>query len=148
MSLTEKINEDIKTAMKAKQKDKLMALRAIKAALLLIQTSGKGEITEKDEIQTLQKLVKQRKDSAQIYKEQDRDELYEKEMTEVKFIQEYLPEQMSEEEVVKIIKEIIVQVNAESMKDMGKVMGSATKQLGGKAEGSMIAAKVKELLMG
>lgn len=148
MGLFEQINEDIKSAMKAKEADKLTALRAVKSELLLLKTSagGKDKMTEQEEIKVLQKMVKQRKDSAEIYKTQNREDLYKKEMKETEYIQVYLPEQLSDEELTKIISGIIDKTGAESMKDMGKVMGSASKELAGKAEGKMIAAKVKELL--
>lgn len=148
MSLFDKINEDLKAAMKAKEKEKLEAIRAIKSQLMLAKTAegGSEEITEEQGIQILQKMVKQRKDSAELYKQQGRDDLYEKEMTEVKYITPYLPAQMSVEEIENAIKQIIEQVGASSMKDMGKVMGIASKQLQGKAEGKLIADKVKQLL--
>ncbi len=148
MGLFEQINADIITAMKAKEKEKLASLRAIKAQLLLIKTSGSGnvEISEETGIQLLQKMVKQRKDAAEIYKTQDRDDLYKNEMLEVSFIQPYLPEQMSDEELSNAVKAIIDKTGASSMKDMGKVMGMASKELAGKTEGKLIAAKVKELL--
>ena len=148
MGLFEQINADIITAMKAKEAEKLGALRAIKAQLLLMKTSGGGnkEISEEDGIKMLQRMVKQRKDSADIYKSQNRDDLYEKEMSEVSFIQPYLPKQMDENELTELIKNIIKKLGAESMKDMGKVMGIASKDLAGKAEGKLIAEKVKELL--
>ena len=148
MGLFEQINADIITAMKAKEKEKLAALRAIKAQLLLIKTSGSGndEISEEASIQLLQKMVKQRKDAAEIYKTQDRDDLYQTEMLEVSFIQPYLPEQMSDEELSNAVKAIIEKTGASSMKDMGKVMGMASKELAGKTEGKLIAAKVKALL--
>ena len=146
MDLFEKISSDIKTAMKAKEADKLTALRAVKAELLLMKTSGNKKITEDDEIKTLQKLVKQRKESADLYKTNGRDDLYKIEITEATFIQEYLPKQLSEDELTSVIKEIIAKVGATSMKDMGKVMGIASKELAGKAEGKLLAAKVKSLL--
>jgi len=148
MELFEQINADIITAMKAKQKEKLAALRAIKAQLLLIKTSGSGndKISKEDEINLLQKMVKQRKDAAEIYKTQNRDDLYQNEMQEVSFIQPYLPEQMSDKELSNAIKAIIEKTGASSMKDMGKVMGMASKELAGKTEGKLIAAKVKEHL--
>lgn len=148
MGLFEQINADIKTAMKAKEADKLSALRAIKAQLLLIKTSGGGkdEIPKEEGIKMLQKMIKQRKDSAEIYKSQNRDDLYETEVSEISFIQPYLPKQMDENELTEVIKNIISKVGAESMKDMGKVMGIASKELAGKAEGKLIADKVKELL--
>ena len=148
MGLFEKINEDIKSAMKAKEADKLTALRAVKSELLLLKTSagGKDTISEAEEIKVLQKMVKQRKDSAEIYKSQGRDDLFAKETAEAQYIQAYLPEQLSEEELTKTISAIIEKTGASGMKDMGKVMGTASKELAGKAEGKLIAAKVKELL--
>jgi len=148
MSLEEKINQDIKDAMRAKEKETLESLRAIKAAILLAKTQkGASEsLTEDSEMKLLQKLVKQRKDSAQIYKEQKRDDLAEKELAEADIIEKYLPEQMSDEELSAKIKEIIDQIGAKSMADMGKVMGMASKLLAGKADGKAIADKVKALL--
>ena len=123
MGLFEQINEDLKNAMKAKDKDKLEAIRAIKAQLLLAKTAegGSDEISEEQGIQILQKMVKQRKDSAEIYKQQGRNDLYEKEMTEIKHITPYLPAQMSETELETALKAIIAQVGATSAKDMGKL---------------------------
>lgn len=148
MSLEAKINQDIKDAMKAKDKDRLESLRAVKSALLIEKTQkgGSEEITEDAEIKLLQKLVKQRKDSAQIYKEQDRAELAEKELFEASVIEEYLPEQMSDEELTAKVKQIIEKLGANSMADMGKVMGMASKELAGKADGKTISGKVKDLL--
>jgi len=148
MSLFEKINDDLKAAMKAQEKEKLEALRAIKAQLLIAKTSegASDEISEEQGIQILQKMVKQRKDTAEIYKQQNREDLYQKELSEVSYIMPYLPAQMSDEELGKIIKEIITQVGATTAKDMGKVMGIASKQLQGKAEGKLVAEKVKQLL--
>lgn len=147
MSLEQKINQDIKEAMKAKEKEKLESLRAIKAALLLEKTKGDSEeISEDGEMKILQKLVKQRKDSAGIYEEQGRKELAEKEMFEAKIIEKYLPEQMSDEELTASINKIIEELGAKSMADMGKVMGKASKELAGKADGKAIAEKVKSML--
>ncbi len=147
MNFVEKINKDIKEAMKAKQSDKLMALRAIKSEILLASTSGgNSEVNEEAAIKILQKLVKQRKDSAQTYKDAGRTELYEKEMKEVAFIEAYLPEQLSEQELTDIITKAIEQTQASSIKDMGKVIGIVNKQVAGRAEGKVIAMKVKELL--
>lgn len=148
MELFEHINSDIKAAMKAKDKEKLEALRAVKSELLLLKTaSGSGEeIPEDAGIKLLQKMVKQRKESAKIYKEQNRKELYEKEMQQVSYIQPYLPKQMSEEELRDALKKIIAETGASSMKDMGKVMGKASKAFAGKAEGKKIADTVKSLL--
>lgn len=149
MSLEITINSDIKAAMIAKDKRKLEALRAIKAALLLIKT-GKdtqfAEIPEDIELKTLQKLIKQRKESAVIYKEQNRTEQYEEEMYQAAIIEAYLPAQMSEDDVANVITDIIAQTGATSMKDMGKVMGMASKQLAGKTDNSMISKIVKEKL--
>jgi uncharacterized protein len=149
MSLLDKISEDIKTAMLAREKDKLEALRAIKSALLLARTE-KGvntEVTEDTELKIVQKLLKQRKESADIYKAQNRQDLYENEIKEAAVIEKYLPAMMSDEELTAAIKAIIAQVGAKSPADMGKVMG-ASKQLAGKAEGKAIADKVKTLLAG
>jgi len=148
MSLIVKIDQDIKTAMLAREKDKLEALRAVKSALLLARTE-KGateEISEDTEIKLLQRLVKQRKESAAIYQQQNRKDLADKELFEVSIIDKYLPEQMSDEELTKIIKSLIEQTGAKGMADMGKVIGMASKQLAGKAEGKAIADKVKALL--
>ena len=142
----ERIDNDIKEAMKAKEQEKLLALRAIKAELLLLKTSGKEEVTDDDVLKALQKMVKQRQQSADIFKEQNRQDLYEKEMKEVQFIKPYLPEEMSDEQLELVIKEIISSVGATSAKDMGKVMGLATKQLQGKADGKKISDFVKKLL--
>jgi len=148
MSLENKINEDIKKAMLAREKEKLEALRAIKTALLLAKTEkGAGEsISEEAEIKILQRLVKQRKESAAIFEEKNRNELAQKESFEAGVIEEYLPEQMSEEELKSIISKIIEETGAKTMADMGKVMGMASKQLAGKAEGKLIADTVKSIL--
>jgi len=148
MSLFDKVNADIKTAMLAKEKDKLEAVRAVKAAFLLARTE-KGaavELTDDAEIKIIQRLVKQRKESAEIYKQQNRDDLYQKEIFEASVIEMYLPKQMDDAELTTEIKQIIAQVGASSPADMGKVMGVASKQLAGKADGKGIADKVKELL--
>ena len=149
MSLAEKINNDLKQAMLAKDKRKLEALRAIKAALLLAKTgkdTSSGEIPESLEMQLLQRLVKQRKESAEVYQSQNRNDLADEELYQASIIEAYLPEQMSEEELLAKVKEIIGQVGATSMKDMGKVMGVATKQLAGKADNKSISAIVRQLL--
>ncbi len=148
MSLSTQINEDIKTAMRAKDKETLEALRAIKSAILLAQTEtgASEELTEDAELKLLQKLQKQRKDSAAIYIEQGRTDLAEPELAQSKVIAKYLPEQMSEEELKKVLGDIINQVGASSPQDMGKVMGMASKQLAGKADGKTISNIVKELL--
>jgi len=146
MSLTEKINADIKAAMLAKEKEKLEALRAIKAALLLESTKGTGDVTEDAEVKILQKMYKQRMESAEIYKQQGRPELEEPEVFQANIIKAYLPEQMSEEQVKAVIQEVIQSVGASSAADMGKVMGPAMAKLQGKADGKLISQLVKQLL--
>lgn len=147
MALLETINTGLKQAMLAKEAGKLKALRAIKAALLLEQTKGGNtELTEENELKMLQKLVKQRKDSAAIYEQNGRAEAAAEELEEVTFIEAFLPKQMSVEEVENTVKELIAKVGATSMADMGKVMGVVTKALSGKAEGRLIAATVKKML--
>ena len=149
MSLENTINSDIKAAMLNKDKNLLEALRAIKAAILLEKTSkstGDGEITEEAEIKMLQKLVKQRKESAEVYGKQNRPELAKTEIFQASVIEKYLPEQISEEELTAIIKGIIESAGASSIKDMGKVMGQASQQLAGKADNKLIAGIVKKLL--
>ena len=149
MSLEITINNDIKQAMLARDKRKLEALRAIKAALLLEKTGtevGGVEIPESVELTLLQKLVKQRKESAIIYREQNRGELAEDEIYQASIIEKYLPEQMSEEEIVAIIKKIIEDTGSSTMKDMCRVMGMASKQLVGKADNKTVSGIVKQLL--
>ncbi|MEE4287150.1 MAG: GatB/YqeY domain-containing protein [Mariniphaga sp.] len=148
MSLFEQINEDLKAAMKAREKEKLEALRNIKKVMIEARSAkGAGsELTDEESLKIIAKLAKQGTDSAAIYKEQGREELYSHEMAQVAVYETYLPEKISDEELTKIVKAIIEKTGASSMKDMGKVMGMASKQLSGKAEGSEIAAKVKELL--
>ena len=148
MSLFEKITEDLKAAMLAKEKDKLEALRAIKTALIHAKTEkgSSGELTTETELMIIQKLIKQRKDSAEIFMSQGREDLYNKEMTEVKVIEKYLPDQLDENELTETLKEIIKRVNATSSKDMGIVMGTATKELAGKAENKVIAEIARKIL--
>jgi len=147
MSLQQKVMSQLKEAMKAKDKVALESLRAIKSALLLAQTSGDNkELTEEDEIKLVQKLVKQRKESAELYTKQGREDLAEPELAQAKVLEQFLPEQLSEEELKSVISKIIAQVGATSMKDMGKVMGMASKQLAGKADGKAISTVVKQLL--
>lgn len=145
MSLEEKINADIKAAMLAKEAQKLEALRAIKSAILLLKTSGEGS-SEDAEIKALQKMVKQRRETAEIYQKQNRQDLAEAELFQAAIIEKYLPAQMSEDEIREALKQIIAQIGASSSADMGKVMGVATKQLSGKADGKTISAIVKQLL--
>jgi uncharacterized protein YqeY len=148
MSLEQKIMAGLKTAMLAKDEKTLRSLRAIKAAILLAKTSegAGGEITEDAENKLLQKLVKQRKDSLEIYRQQNRPDLAKKEEEEIEVIEQFLPKQLSAEELKARLQQIIAEVGASSPADMGKVMGAATKQLAGQADGKAICAVVKELL--
>ena len=134
--------------MRAKDSLRLEALRAIKSAVMLEQTSSAAgtTLTDEQEIKLVQKLVKQRKDSAQIFKDQNRPDLVEPEEAQAKIIAEFLPAQLSEEEITKIVGDIIAQTGAEGMKDMGKVMGMASKQMAGTADGKTISTIVKQLL--
>ena len=147
MSLEQNIMAQMKDAMKAKDEAGLRGLRAIKAAILLAKTAGgSGEITADDEIKLLQKLVKQRKDSLEIFRQQNRTDLAQKEEEEIEIIEQFIPKQMDAEEIKTIIAGIITETGASSPADMGKVMGVASKQLAGKADGKTISAVVKELL--
>ncbi len=147
MSLESKINVDLKEAMKAKDQAKLRGIRAIKSAILLLKTDGSGKaIDESAEIKLLQKLIKQRKDSLEIYEKQNREDLATKEREEIEVITRYLPEQLSAEELEEKLKEIVAETGASSMKDMGKIMGIANKRFAGKADGKTISGIVKKLL--
>ncbi len=148
MSLEVTINADIKTAMLAKNEAALRGLRAVKSAILLAKTAdGKtGDLTGDDEMKILQKLVKQRKDSLEVFVAQNREDLAQKERDELEVIEKFLPKQMDESELRETLKGIIAAVGATGAGDMGKVMGTATKQLAGKADGKLISAMVKELL--
>jgi uncharacterized protein YqeY len=147
MSLESRIMEQMKDAMKSKDEAALRTLRAIKAAILIEKTSGSGtEITEADEMKMLQKMAKQRRDSLDIFVQQNREDLAAKEREELAIIEKFLPQQMSAEELATELKAIIAQVGAASPADMGKVMGVASKQLAGKADGKMISETVKQLL--
>ena len=150
MSLEQKIMGDLKTAMLAKDEKALRSLRAIKAAILLAKTSegAGGDLKEDDEIKLLQKLVKQRKDSLEIFQQQNRTDLAQKEQEEIEIIEKFLPKQLSADELRSEVAAIIAEVGASSQADMGKVMGAATKKLAGKADGKTISALVKELLSG
>ena len=150
MSLEEKINSDIKAAMLSREREKLEAIRAVKAAILLEKSkeSGTGTVDEAAELRILQKLVKQRKESAEIYKSGNREDLAEKEIFEAGIIETYLPGQLSQEEVAEKIKQIIAQTGAVSMKEMGKVMGLASREFAGRADNKMISEIVKRLLGG
>jgi len=150
MSLKQQIDQDIKKAMIEKRKDELTALRAIKSAILLAESEkgASGDISSDTEIKLLTKAAKQRKDSAELYEKEGRQELAEKELLEYDVISRYLPKQLSEEELEAELKSIIDEVGASGPQDMGKVMGVATKKLAGKAEGKAISQKVKALLVG
>lgn len=148
MSLQTKVMTAMKAAMKAKDQTALAALRAVKSELLLAQTASGSdeELSEADEIKILSKLVKQRKDSASIFTEQNRADLAEPELAQAEVISQFLPEQLSEEEITEAVKKVISDLGAEGMKDMGKVMGVVNKQLAGKADGKTISTIVKSHL--
>ncbi len=147
MSLQDDVMQAIKVAMKAKDQTSLTALRAVKSAILLAQTAGANhDLNEEQEMKILQKLVKQRKDSAAIYQEQGRTDLAEPELAEAEIISQFLPEALSEEEIEKIVVMTIDKVGAEGMKDMGKVMGMVTKELAGQADGKTISNIVRQKL--
>lgn len=148
MALKQNIESEIKSAMLAKDKIRLTALRSIKSLILLEETKSgaKAEITEEDELKLLTKSAKQRRDSADIYQQQGRLDLYDIEMAELKIIQEFLPVAFSDEELTEAVRAIIAETGAAGPKDMGKVMGAASKQLAGKADGKAISEKVKALL--
>jgi uncharacterized protein YqeY len=148
MSLEQKVMMDLKTAMLAKDEAGLRSLRAIKASIILAKTAegAGGSLKEEDEIKILQKLIKQRKDSLEIYKTQKRADLATKEEEEIAIIEKFLPAQMSQDELKSILQKIIMETGATSPADMGKVMGVASKQLAGKADGKTISSMVKDLL--
>ncbi|MCL6219881.1 GatB/YqeY domain-containing protein [Zunongwangia pacifica] len=147
MSLEKDVMTQMKAAMKAKDSVALEALRAVKGAILLAKTdNGQQELTEEEEVKLVQKLVKQRKDSAQLYREQNREDLAEPEEKQVEVISQFLPEQLSEAEIEAKVEEIIAKTGANGMKDMGKVMGVASQELAGKADGKTISVIVKKKL--
>lgn len=148
MALEITITQDIKAAMLAKESQKLEALRAVKAAILLAKTEkgGSDTLSEETEVKILQKLVKQRKETAEIYQQNNRPELAEKELFEASVIETYLPKQMSEAEVRIAVSALIAQTGASGMKDMGKVMGLASKQLAGQCAGNVLSGIVRDLL--
>ena len=150
MSLLNSLNDELKAAMRAKDSLKLEALRAIKSAVLLVKsaTAGDVDLTEEEEIKLLQKLVKQRKDSAVIFKEQNRDDLATPEDAQARVIAQFLPDQLSQQEIEQIVDEIVAKTGAQGMKDMGKVMGMASKEMAGKADGKTISTIVKQKLNG
>ncbi len=149
MSLKLQIENDIKNAMLSKNKEELLALRSIKSAILIAETEkgAEGSLSPETEQKLLLKAVKQRKESAEVFQSQDRTDLVEKELGELKIIEKYLPEQMGEEELVELLKTIIQKTGASGPQDMGKVMGLATKELAGKADGKTISGHVKSLLI-
>ena len=149
MSLQQDVMTAMKAAMKAKDQTALTALRAIKSAILLAQTESgaSGELTEEQELKLLQKLVKQRKDSAAIYEDQGRKDLADPELAEAEVINQFLPEALSEEEIEKVVVMTIDEIGAEGMKDMGRVMGIVTKELAGQADGKTISNIVRSKLM-
>lgn len=147
MSIQNEVMEQIKAAMRAKDTIALEALRALKSAFLLENTSGSGvAITDEDEMKIVQKLIKQRKDSAILFSQQNREDLAEPELAQAKVLEQFLPQQLTQKELHAAIGEIIARTEAASMKDMGKVMAIASKELGGKADGKAISLVVKELL--
>ncbi len=147
MALEQQIQKDIMEAMKAHDESRLNATRSIKSEILLAKTSGaEHELSDADVLKIIQKLVKQRKESAELYTQGNRPELAEKELAEMKVMETYLPKALSEDEVRNILKEIVAEVGATSPKDMGKVMGAATKRLAGQADGKLISTIVKGLL--
>lgn len=148
MSLEQKINDDIKTAMLARDAGKLEALRAVKAAILLEKTKegATGDVADDAELKILQKLVKQRRESASIYESAGRNDLSSKELAEAAIIETYLPQQLSEDDVTALIKKIITETGAASIKDMGRVMAAATKEVAGRADNKLISGIVKSLL--
>jgi uncharacterized protein YqeY len=148
MALFDQINSDIKEAMKARDKQKLEALRNIKKVMIEAKTAkgANAELTDDESLKIISKLAKQGNDSAKIYREQGREDLYEQEMIQVKVYETYLPAKISEEELTEIVKVIIEETGAASIKDMGKVMGIASKKLAGQADGKEIASKVRTLL--
>ncbi len=148
MRVSERIDADIKAAMLAREKDKLEALRAIKAAILLARTEkgGSDTISDETEVKILRKLLSQREEAAAIYKQQNREDLWKKEVAESGFISAYLPAMMSEEEITTVVRKIINESGASSAAEFGKVMGMASKALAGKADNKIISAKIREIL--
>uniref|UniRef100_UPI003216B81B GatB/YqeY domain-containing protein n=1 Tax=uncultured Draconibacterium sp. TaxID=1573823 RepID=UPI003216B81B len=149
MTIFEQVNNDIKEAMKAREKGKLEALRGIKKVMIEAKTAkgADADLSDDEALKIISKLAKQGNDSANIYKAQGREDLYEQEMAQVMVFEQYLPEKMSDEDLTAAVKAIIDEVGASSMKDMGKVMGIASKKLAGQADGAAISVKVKALLV-
>ena len=147
MGIQQALTQKIKEAMKTKDSVALAALRALKSAFMLANTAGGGELTDQEELKIVQKQVKQRKDSATVFNEQGRTDLADSELAEAVVLEQFLPEALSEEEIEKLVTTIIANTGAEGMKDMGKVMGIASKQLAGQADGKTISAIVKNKLL-
>ena len=146
MGLQQQVMDQMKMAMKAKDTVALESLRAIKSALLLAKTSGQGDLSEDDEVKLVQKLVKQRKDSATIFSNQGRQDLADPELAQIAVLEQFLPEQLSNEEIEKVVVQTISETEASGMKDMGKVMGMVSKELAGRADGKTISSIVKNKL--
>lgn len=146
MLLEDKINTDLKTAMLARNESLVRGLRAIKQAVLLAKTSGTGSLSPEEEVKMLQKLVKQRKESVEVYLQQGRQDLADPELEEISVIEKYLPAMMSEDEIREVVKAAIAQTGASTPQEMGKVMGVVTKQLAGKADNKVVSQLVKQLL--
>ncbi|MAI28306.1 MAG: glutamyl-tRNA amidotransferase [Flavobacteriales bacterium] len=147
MRLEEKVNEKLKAAMKSKDKISLESLRLIKSEILLLKTkSGNSKLNEDDELRLIQKMIKQRKDSANIYDSKGRNDLATSELNQIKIISQFLPKQLEESDIVDIVDKIIVDLNASGMKDMGKVMSLASQEMMGKADGKTISSIVKSKL--
>ncbi len=147
MSVQQEVMNKLKEAMKAKDTVALTALRALKSAFMLANTESTGDITEEEEIKIIQKQVKQRKDSAAVFMKQNREDLAAPEVAEAKILEQFLPAALSEEEIEKVVLEVIKNTNAEGMKDMGKVMGVVSKKIGGQADGKTISTIVKKNLV-
>lgn len=147
MSISKQITEDLKTAMREKDQAKLRGIRAIRSAFMLAETEkGAGEMTEEKEIQILQKMAKQRQESIDIYKEQGREDLAEKEVEELSVIKSYLPEEMDESELKAFLQDLVSELGASGMQDMGRTMGEATKRLSGRADNKTVSTILRELL--
>ena len=146
MSLEETINTDIKSAMLSKNDAALRSLRAIKQVILMAKTSGSGTISSEDEIKMVQKLIKQRKESVEIYKQQNREDLAKTELEEIAVIEKYLPKQISEEEIRTELKALIDQNNAKGPGDLGRLMGIASKHFAGKADNKLVSMLLKQML--
>lgn len=147
MSLETKVMEALKEAMKAKDQTAMLALRDIKSAILLFKTDGSNkDLNNEEETKIIQKLIKKRKDASEIFSKQNRQDLFEKEEGEIKILEQFLPAQMSVDEIQKVVQQIIHELQATSVKDMGKVMGAASKALAGKADNKIISEFIKKIL--